>query len=98
MARRNPLTETKKIYFKNLTIRKVHPWVFYHQCIKCGDEFCREPMYKCQEQSIFPPWFNYYKGCSHCFHNKEEFHEYFEEEGKILKEENFDSYYKKFEL
>lgn len=98
MARRNPLIETKKRYFKNLAIRKIHPWLFYHQCIKCGDEFCREPMYECQEQNILYPCFTYYKGCSHCFHSKDEFREYLGEEGKILKEENFDSYYKKFEL
>ena len=98
MARRNPLTETKKRYFKNLTIRKIHPWLFYHQCIKCGDEFCREPMYECQEENILYSCFTYYKGCSHCFHSKDEFREYLEEEEKILKEENFDSYYIKFEF
>ena len=89
MARRNPLEETKKRYFKNLKIRKIHPWLFYYSCIKCGDEFCREPMYECQEHSIIFTWSNYYMGCSHCFNSKDEFRKYLEDSGTICVESDF---------
>ena len=95
MARRNPLEETKKRYFQNLKIRKIHPWLFYHSCIKCGDEFCREQMYECQEHSIIFTWSNYYTGCTHCFNNKDEFRKYLEDEEKILKDDDFKKYSRK---
>lgn len=89
MARRNLLEETKKRYFKNLKFRRIYPWLFYHGCIKCGDEFCREPMYECQEHSIMFTWSKYYRGCTHCFNSKDEFRKYLEDEGMILTEDNF---------
>ena len=89
MARRNPLEETKKRYFKNLKIRKIHPWLFYHSCIKCGDKFCREPMYECQEPSIIFTWSFYHRGCSHCFNSKDEFRKYLEDSGVICVESDF---------
>ena len=89
MARKNPLEETKKIYFQNLKIRKIHPWLFYHSCIKCGDEFCREPMYECQEPSIIFTWSFYHSGCSHCFNSKDEFRKYLEDSGVICVESDF---------
>lgn len=96
MTRRNPLEETKKRYLKNLKFRKIHPWLFYHECVKCGDEFCREPLYECEEESIFLIDFtNYYYGCSNCFSNENEFREYLEDKEKILKEEDFKTYNKK---
>ena len=89
MARRNRLEETKKRYFKNLKIRKIFPWFLYHKCIKCGDEFCREPMYECKEHSIIFTWSNYYMGCSHCFISKDEFRKYLEDNGTICVESDF---------
>ena len=89
MARRNPLEETKKRYFQNLKIRKIHPWLLYHKCIKCGDEFCREPMYECQEDSIIFTWSYYYDGCLHCFNSKDEFRKYLEDNGVICVESDF---------
>ena len=89
MARRNPLEETKKRYFQNLKIRKIHPWLFYHSCIKCGDEFCRETMYECRSTNIYLYHDNYYRGCTHCFNNKNDFRKYLEDEGKIYTEDNF---------
>ena len=86
MARRNPLEEMKKKYFRGLKIREFHPWSFYYSCIKCGDEFCREKMYECKEHNIFFTYSNYYRGCTHCFNSKDEFRKYLEDEGKILKE------------
>lgn len=91
MARRNPFEEKKKRYFDCLRIKKIHPWLIYHDCIKCGDEFCREPMYECTE-SQFDFSFNiYYTGCTHCFSSKEDFRKYLEDRGCIYTEENFKS-------
>ena len=95
MARRNPLEETKKRYFKYLNIRKIHPWLFYHECIKCGDEFCREPMYECSEHSAYFSMINYYKGCCHCFNSEEEFRRYLEENKNILVEDDFKEFNEK---
>lgn len=93
MARRNPLEETKKRYFKNLKFIKIYSWLFYHDCIKCGDEFCREQMYKCEERSIcLNDHLNYYYGCTHCFANENEFRQYLEDNRKILKEKDFETY------
>lgn len=82
----------KKRYFKNLTIRKTYPWLFYHKCVKCGDEFCREIMYECEEKSVYFEWCYRYEGCTHCFKSKDEFKEYLENEGTILKEDDFSEY------
>ena len=93
MARRNPLGKTKKRYFKNLKFIKIYPWLSFHECIKCGDEFCREPMYECKEISIcLPDQLYHYYGCTHCFSNKSEFQQYLEDKKIILKEENFETY------
>lgn len=93
MARRNPLEEMKKKYFQNLKISKVHPWLFYHSCIKCGDEFCREPIYECIEPSIcFSSERYYYRGCTHCFNSVENFRKYLEDKDKICVENDFVNY------
>lgn len=92
MARRSPLVEMKKKYFKNLTIREIHPWLFYHKCVKCGDEFCRETMYGCEERSVYFEWWYHYEGCTHCFNSKDEFKKYLEDKGTILTEKDFIKY------
>ena len=89
MARRNPLEEMKKKYFKGLKIKKIHPWLTYFDCIKCGDEFCREPMYECSEPDNYFTWHHYYRGCTHCFSSNEDFRKYLEDKGYIHTEENF---------
>lgn len=92
MTKRNPLEEIKKKYFHNLKIRKIHPVFFYHECIKCKNEFCRETMYECQEDSIYFSWFNYYVGCNHCFNSKSDFLNYLEQTNKICSKNNFFKY------
>lgn len=86
MARRNPLEERKKEYFKNLKFHIIHPWLLYYKCVKCGDEFCREPMYKCDVTNIVP---QYCTGCTHCFKSKEEFRKYLEDNRMIFTEADF---------
>ncbi len=89
MAERNPLEVIKKRYFKHLIIKKIYPLLFYKKCIKCGNEFCRESMYKCKEPSIYFLWSKYFTGCTHCFKSKEELKKYLEENGRILTEDDF---------
>ena len=46
-------------------------------------------MYECQEHSIIFTWSYCYKGCSHCFINKDEFRKYLEDNGVICVESAF---------
>lgn len=89
MARKNPLEEVKKRYFRNLKIRKIYPLLLYYGCVKCGYEFCREQMYECKERDVIYNWSSYYNGCSHCFKNKDEFRKYLEDKGFIYAESDF---------
>ena len=92
MARRTPLLEVKKKYFKQLSIRKFYPWLVYHKCEKCGDEFCREKMYICDEPTLFFTTNLYTYGCTHCFRSENEFRQYLEDKEIILTKEDFKEY------
>ncbi len=89
MARRNPVEVAKNKYFRNLKFRKIYPILFYYKCVKCGNEFCREPMYECQERDARFGWSQYYQGCTCCFNNKEGFRKCLEDKQLILTENGF---------
>lgn len=90
--RRDPYEKAKNDYFRSINIRKIRPRIFYHQCDNCGYEYKNETMYECSTSDPSFAWTNYYVGCTHCFHDKDNFRKWLENKGYIYTHDNYTTY------
>lgn len=87
---RNPILHQKQNYFKSIAIKKIRPLFFFTECVKCGFEYKKEPMYECRYKiSPFLEMYGYARGCSHCFKSKDDFRKYLEDKELILNDNTY---------
>ena len=94
--KRDPAERYIKQHMDSITLKKIKPLILWHKCEKCGNEFVREFIYKCEYlDDWWEHYFSYY-GCTNCFFSKDNFVKWLQENGKIYTEESLRKLYKKW--
>lgn len=86
---RDPIKAIKKKYYNSINIKKIKPFLFWHECIKCKKEYKNELMYSASIPDLPFSFYKYPEGCSHCFDSIKTFEQYLKEINEILPEECF---------
>lgn len=82
--KRDPRQQYIDEHMSSIRIKKIYPFLFYHQCLKCGMKYIREPMYECSCRDwLFGHNTLYCEGCSNCFGSKNDFKKWLQDK-KIL--------------
>ncbi len=93
--KRDPEEQYIKKKMASITVKKIYPRFFYHRCIKCGFEYKKEPMYKCNldDRILIDVTYTYY-GCNHCFDSKAQFIKYLQDSGITYTEKSLRDTYR----
>lgn len=86
---RDPMEKAKQKYQKEIEEKTFTPRFFWQQCVCCGKEYRKIPMYRVRKGYLSFDASSEYNGCSQCFHSSDEFRKWLEENGYLLSEHDF---------
>lgn len=90
---RDPKEKFVNDCLSSISIHKFFPILFYYSCDKCGMEYKRELMYKCEFEDYMTSFVLHRMGCSRCFSSKNDFRKWLAETGKLYTKEFLEDYY-----
>jgi hypothetical protein len=92
-VKRDPKQQYIDEHISSIRVKKIYPFLFYHQCLKCGMEYIREPMYECSYRDWFFEHTSYHEGCSNCFSSENDFKKWLQDKKILYTEETLAKHY-----
>lgn len=93
--KRDPKEEYINYYNNSIKIKKIYPLLFWKKCERCGMEYIREPMYKCDSIALpdLPVDMVHY-GCTNCFNNQWQFKNWLQKAHKLKDRQTLEDRYR----